>query len=63
MAKKVTSIGGQALLEGIMMVGPNKKTAAFVGEDGSAPTLPCCSHPDYHPSAEEMAEYEALLKR
>lgn len=38
MAKKVTSIGGQALLEGIMMVGPNKKTAAFVGEDGSITT-------------------------
>ena len=38
MAKKVTSIGGQALMEGIMMVGPNKKTAAFVSEDGSITT-------------------------
>ncbi|MBQ2667417.1 MAG: DUF1385 domain-containing protein [Clostridia bacterium] len=34
MAKKVTSIGGQALLEGIMMVGPKKNTAAFVDENG-----------------------------
>lgn len=38
MAKKVTSIGGQALLEGIMMVGPKKNTAAFVAEDGSIST-------------------------
>ena len=29
MTKRVTSIGGQALLEGIMMVGPKKNTAAF----------------------------------
>lgn len=30
MAKRVTSIGGQALLEGILMVGPKKNVAAFV---------------------------------
>lgn len=46
MAKKVTMIGGQALLEGIMMVGPFKNTAAFCDasgnittEDVSAPSL------------------------
>lgn len=38
MAKKVTSIGGQALMEGIMMVGPKKNVAAFVAEDGSIST-------------------------
>ena len=38
MAKKVTSIGGQALLEGIMMVGPQKKTAAFVDGEGNITT-------------------------
>lgn len=38
MAKKVTSIGGQALLEGIMMVGPEKNVAAFVAEDGTVST-------------------------
>lgn len=38
MAKKVTSIGGQALLEGIMMVGPKKNTAAFVDENGNITT-------------------------
>lgn len=38
MAKKVTSIGGQALLEGIMMVGPKKNTAAFVDAEGNITT-------------------------
>ena len=34
MAKRVTSIGGQALLEGILMVGPKKNVAAFCDEAG-----------------------------
>lgn len=38
MAKRVTTIGGQALLEGIMMVGPNKNTAAFCDKDGRIST-------------------------
>ena len=38
MTKRVTSIGGQALLEGIMMVGPKKNTAAFCDEDGHITT-------------------------
>ena len=38
MEKKATSIGGQALMEGIMMVGPKKKVAAFVAEDGTITT-------------------------
>lgn len=38
MAKKVTSIGGQALLEGIMMVGPKKNVAAFVDGEGNITT-------------------------
>ena len=29
MSKKITSIGGQALMEGIMMVGPHSTVAAF----------------------------------
>lgn len=32
---KMTSIGGQALLEGIMMVGPHKKAAAFCDKEGN----------------------------
>lgn len=31
---KITSIGGQALIEGIMMLGPNKISAAFSSENG-----------------------------
>lgn len=38
MTKRVTSIGGQALLEGIMMVGPKKNTAAFCDEAGNITT-------------------------
>ena len=38
MTKRVTSIGGQALLEGIMMVGPKKNTAAFCDAEGKITT-------------------------
>lgn len=38
MAKRVTSIGGQALLEGILMVGPKKNVAAFCDEAGNITT-------------------------
>ena len=33
-SKRITSIGGQALIEGIMMRGPQKTAAAFVSHDG-----------------------------
>lgn len=35
---KVTSIGGQALIEGIMMVGPKRTTAAFCDSQGNITT-------------------------
>ena len=38
MTKRGTSIGGQALLEGIMMVGPKKNTAAFCDAEGRITT-------------------------
>ncbi|MDE6837322.1 MAG: DUF1385 domain-containing protein, partial [Acutalibacter sp.] len=38
MAKKITTIGGQALMEGIMMVGPGRTTAAFCSPEGSITT-------------------------
>lgn len=38
MDKKITSIGGQALMEGIMMVGPKRTTAAFCDENGNIST-------------------------
>ena len=36
--KKITTIGGQALMEGIMMVGPKRTVAAFCGEEGNIST-------------------------
>ena len=38
MTKKITTIGGQALMEGIMMVGPKRSVAAFCDEDGNIST-------------------------
>lgn len=38
MSKRITSIGGQALIEGIMMVGPTRTTAAFCDESGNIST-------------------------
>ena len=38
MAKKITTIGGQALMEGIMMVGPQRTVAAFCSEEGHIST-------------------------
>ncbi len=35
----------------------NDRLSPFYGEDGSEPTLPCCSHPDYHPSENQMKKY------
>ncbi len=38
MTKKITTIGGQALMEGIMMVGPHSTVAAFCNERGEIST-------------------------
>ena len=38
MSKKITTIGGQALMEGIMMVGPQRTVAAFCSEEGQIST-------------------------
>jgi len=38
MSKKITTIGGQALMEGIMMVGPYHTVAAFCSEQGEIST-------------------------
>ena len=38
MTKKITTIGGQALMEGIMMVGPKRTVAAFCDEEGNIST-------------------------
>lgn len=38
MGKRITNIGGQALMEGIMMVGPNRTAAAFCDPQGNIST-------------------------
>lgn len=35
----------------------------FYGDDGSAPTLPCCSHPEYKPSERQMELYLKELEK
>ena len=39
----------------------NDTLTPFYGADGSAPSLPCCSHTEHEPSERELAEYRALL--
>ena len=39
----------------------NDRLSPFYGEDGSEPTLPCCSHPDYKPSDEQIRGFNDLL--
>ena len=40
----------------------NDRLSPFFGMDGSEPTLPCCSHPDYKPSEEQLQKYLELIK-
>ena len=40
----------------------NDKDTPFWGSDGSAPTIPCCSHPDYKPTAEMIERFEKVSK-
>ena len=40
----------------------NDRLSPFFGKDGSAPTLPCCSHPEYRPTDRQMELYLDLLK-
>ncbi|MBQ6947594.1 MAG: Gfo/Idh/MocA family oxidoreductase [Clostridia bacterium] len=40
----------------------NDRLTPFPGEDGSAPTLPCCSHPDYAPTEAQLALFKKALE-
>ena len=40
----------------------NDRLSPFWGQDGSAPTLPCCSHPDFKPTEEQLKGFDELLK-
>lgn len=41
----------------------NDYLTPFWGDDGSAPTLPCCSNPDYKPTEKQMELYFEELKK
>jgi predicted dehydrogenase len=41
----------------------NDDLTPFWGDDGSAPTLPCCSHPDYKPTEKQMELYLKELEK
>ena len=40
----------------------NDTATPFWGENGEEPTIPACSHPDYAPTPEMLAGYEALVE-
>ena len=40
----------------------NDRLSPFYGMDGSEPTLPCCSHPEYKPTEEQLQKYMELIK-
>ena len=40
----------------------NDTLSPFFGSDGSEPTIPCCSRPDYAPSEAQLAAYHKLLE-
>ena len=39
----------------------NDTLTPFFGADGSAPTVPCCSHPDYKPTDEQIEIYDRVI--
>jgi len=39
----------------------NDRLTPFVGDDGSAPTLPCCSHTDYKPTDEQVKAFVDMI--
>ena len=41
----------------------NDYLSPFYGADGSEPTLPCCSHPDYKPTEEQIQLYLKELEK
>lgn len=39
----------------------NDRETPFWGQDGSAPTIPCCSHPEFRPSEENLRKYREAI--
>lgn len=40
----------------------NDRLTPFYGDDGSKPSVPCCSHPDFKPTEKQLELYKELLK-
>ena len=40
----------------------NDRQTPFVGTDGSKPTIPCCSHPEYKPNETQFNLYKEVIK-
>ena len=40
----------------------NDRETPFCGTDGSKPTIPCCSVPDYKPTEEQLKKYFKLIE-
>lgn len=40
----------------------NDRLSPFFGEDGTPPSLPCCSRPDFVPDPAVVEEYQAILR-
>ena len=39
----------------------NDRLSPYYGTDGTPPTLPCCSHPDFKPTDEQMRLYRKTI--
>ena len=39
----------------------NDRLSPFFGEDGSAPSIPCCSNTEYKPSSEQIKAFEDMI--
>lgn len=40
----------------------NDRLSPFYGTDGSKPTIPCCSHPDFEPTEKQIENYKKALE-
>ncbi|MBR5453947.1 MAG: Gfo/Idh/MocA family oxidoreductase [Clostridia bacterium] len=40
----------------------NDRLSPFYGSDGTAPTLPCCSHPDFRPTDAQLKSFDEIVK-
>ena len=39
----------------------NDRLSPFYGTDGTAPSIPCCSHPEYKPTERQLELYRELI--